>query len=223
MLCMSRAPPPPLTSKACATTRGMSPRLVACPAHLTWPATAASWSHSWKAPLPTSLCAGGKRGARGERSRGGEGEEEGQSARREARRRPAGAGTPPHACPDSPHLLAAAADHDQWPAVDLSVAEARDAVHHPWAADGQQHTGHAGEEAGGGGGVPRCLLVAAGNEADATRLRGCRVASGHTGEGAGPLWCTASRPRHTEARARAACLWPASGRRPVCPHLMPAE
>lgn len=55
-------PSPPASSqrgrtlKASASTRGMSASAPAWPAHLTCPATAPSWSHSWKAPFPTSSC-----------------------------------------------------------------------------------------------------------------------------------------------------------------------
>lgn len=63
-------------------------------------------------------------------------------------------------------LGAGAGDHEERPGVGGGVGEAREAVDAAGAGDGEEQAGGAGEEAVGGGGVARGLLVAEGEEAD---------------------------------------------------------
>lgn len=160
----------------------MSSSRAAWPAHLTCSATAASWSSSWNAPLPTSACTTGDA-----RVQAGEGQAGSARRSRDWRYTVAWCWLPRRLqasyCPLSqpckttrpPHLLAAAADQHHRPAVGLRVAQPCQAVHHAGAGHSQQHPRGAGQEAGSGGGIARGLLVAAGDEADAAGLDGCRV------------------------------------------------
>ena len=60
---------------------------------------------------------------------------------------------------------------DERPAVDGGVAQPRNAVYRTRPRDRQQYSRHPGQEAGGGGGIARSLLIPEANVADPSGLR----------------------------------------------------
>ena len=73
-------------------------------------------------------------------------------------------------------------DRHQASAATTTVEQQPGSRQRTWPADGEQHARDSGEEAGGGSSIPRRLLVAAADEANAAGLGGCRWAGRQAGE-----------------------------------------